>query len=145
MALDSPPAVSHLAVLDVVPTGEAYARADADFSRERGPGRPAGRMGHARRPRHQEAPAPAGPAHEQPGQISTTRLGDWYATLLNRFPGHLAQALAAQDVPQAFIAEELSHMQDVPASQDRKPQSGRHHERVQLPRPGHPRPHRMST
>jgi haloacetate dehalogenase len=32
MALDSPAAVSHLAVLDVVPTGEAYARADADFS-----------------------------------------------------------------------------------------------------------------
>jgi haloacetate dehalogenase len=32
MALDHPDAVSHLAVLDVVPTGEAYARADADFS-----------------------------------------------------------------------------------------------------------------
>jgi haloacetate dehalogenase len=32
MALDHPAAVSHLAVLDVVPTGEAYARADADFS-----------------------------------------------------------------------------------------------------------------
>ena len=32
MALDHPAAVSHLAVLDVVPTGEAYARADRDFS-----------------------------------------------------------------------------------------------------------------
>ncbi|MFD0687286.1 alpha/beta fold hydrolase [Actinomadura fibrosa] len=32
MALDHPDAVSRLAVLDVVPTGEAYARADADFS-----------------------------------------------------------------------------------------------------------------
>ncbi|SFQ36019.1 haloacetate dehalogenase [Actinomadura madurae] len=32
MALDHPAAVSHLAVLDVVPTGDAYARADADFS-----------------------------------------------------------------------------------------------------------------
>ncbi|TMR03708.1 alpha/beta hydrolase [Actinomadura soli] len=32
MALDHPAAVSHLAVLDIVPTGEAYARADADFS-----------------------------------------------------------------------------------------------------------------
>ncbi|TDD31101.1 alpha/beta hydrolase [Actinomadura sp. KC06] len=32
MALDHPAAVSHLAVMDVVPTGEAYARADADFS-----------------------------------------------------------------------------------------------------------------
>jgi haloacetate dehalogenase len=32
MALDHPASVSHLAVLDVVPTGEAYARADADFS-----------------------------------------------------------------------------------------------------------------
>jgi hypothetical protein len=73
---------------------------------------------------------------------STTRLGDWYATswawrpqvalfvseatlfpvvmplapsatLLTRFPAHLAQALAAQDVPEAFISEELSHMQDM--------------------------------
>jgi len=32
MALDHPAAISHLAVLDVVPTGEAFARADADFS-----------------------------------------------------------------------------------------------------------------
>jgi hypothetical protein len=83
-----------------------------------------------------------GAVTQRPGQTSTTRLGDWYAaawawkpqvtlfvseatlfpvlmplapsaTLLTRFPGHLAQALAAQDVPQAFIAEELAHMQDV--------------------------------
>ncbi|MGR6923948.1 alpha/beta fold hydrolase [[Actinomadura] parvosata] len=33
MALDRPAVVSHLAVLDVVPTGEVYARADAEFSR----------------------------------------------------------------------------------------------------------------
>lgn len=32
MALDHPAKVSHLAVLDVVPTGEAYARADRGFS-----------------------------------------------------------------------------------------------------------------
>jgi haloacetate dehalogenase len=32
MALDHPAVVSRLAVLDIVPTGEAYARADADFS-----------------------------------------------------------------------------------------------------------------
>lgn len=32
MALDHPAAISHLAVLDVVPTGDAYARADRDFS-----------------------------------------------------------------------------------------------------------------
>jgi len=32
MALDHPDTVSHLGVLDVVPTGEAYARADMDFS-----------------------------------------------------------------------------------------------------------------
>src|SRR4029450_14008923 len=32
MALDHPAAVSHLAVLDIVPPGEAYARADRDFS-----------------------------------------------------------------------------------------------------------------
>ncbi|TYB59899.1 alpha/beta hydrolase [Nonomuraea sp. PA05] len=32
MALDHPDAISRLAVLDVVPTGEAYARADAEFS-----------------------------------------------------------------------------------------------------------------
>jgi hypothetical protein len=83
-----------------------------------------------------------GPLTQQPGQTSTTRLGDWYAatwawrpqvalfvseatllpvlmplapsaTLLTRFPSHLAQELAGQDVPQAFIAEELSHMQEV--------------------------------
>jgi haloacetate dehalogenase len=32
MALDHPATVSHLAVLDIVPTGEAYARADGAFS-----------------------------------------------------------------------------------------------------------------
>ncbi|GAA0948602.1 alpha/beta fold hydrolase [Virgisporangium aurantiacum] len=32
MALDHPDVVSHLAVLDIVPTGDAYARADRDFS-----------------------------------------------------------------------------------------------------------------
>jgi haloacetate dehalogenase len=32
MALDHPAVVSHLAVLDIIPTGEAYARADKDFS-----------------------------------------------------------------------------------------------------------------
>jgi haloacetate dehalogenase len=32
MAIDHPEAVSHLAALDIVPTGEAYARADRDFS-----------------------------------------------------------------------------------------------------------------
>jgi haloacetate dehalogenase len=32
MALDHPAAVSQLAVLDIVPTGEAFARADRDFS-----------------------------------------------------------------------------------------------------------------
>jgi haloacetate dehalogenase len=32
MALDHPAAISHLAVLDVVPTAEAFARADRDFS-----------------------------------------------------------------------------------------------------------------
>jgi phosphoketolase len=32
------------------------------------------------------------------------------ATLLKRFPDHLAQALVAQDVPQTFIAEELAQM-----------------------------------
>lgn len=32
MAIDHPGAVSHLAVLDVIPTGEAYARADKEFS-----------------------------------------------------------------------------------------------------------------
>ena len=82
-----------------------------------------------------------GPVTLQPGEVSTTRLGDWYATawfwkpqialfvsettlfpvlmplapsatLLSRFPDHLAQALVAQDVPSAFIAEELSEMHD---------------------------------
>ena len=33
-------------------------------------------------------------------------------TLLSRFPGHLAQALVAQGVPSAFIAEELAQMHD---------------------------------
>jgi haloacetate dehalogenase len=32
MALDHPDAVTRLAVLDIVPTGDSYARADADFS-----------------------------------------------------------------------------------------------------------------
>jgi haloacetate dehalogenase len=32
MALDHPPAVSRLAVLDIVPTGDAFRRADRDFS-----------------------------------------------------------------------------------------------------------------
>lgn len=32
MALDHPAAITHLAVLDIVPTGDAYARADRDFS-----------------------------------------------------------------------------------------------------------------
>jgi haloacetate dehalogenase len=32
MALDHPAAVTHLAVLDIIPTGEAFARADMDFS-----------------------------------------------------------------------------------------------------------------
>ena len=35
------------------------------------------------------------------------------ATLLARFPDGLAQALAAHDVPEAFITQELSRMQDV--------------------------------
>ena len=83
-----------------------------------------------------------GPVTLESGQTSTTRLGDWYtsawawrpqvalfvseatlfpilmplapaATLLARFPDRLAQALAAHDVPEAFITEELSRMQDV--------------------------------
>jgi hypothetical protein len=82
-----------------------------------------------------------GPVTLQPGEVSTTRLGDWYATawfwkpqialfvseatlfpvlmplapsatLLSRFPDHLTQALVAQDVPPAFIAEELAQMHD---------------------------------
>ena len=32
MALDRPRAITHLAVLDIIPTGEAFARADIDFS-----------------------------------------------------------------------------------------------------------------
>ncbi len=32
MALDHPAAISHLALLDVIPTGDTYARADRDFS-----------------------------------------------------------------------------------------------------------------
>ena len=97
---------------------------------------------HARRPRHEEAPRPAGPVTLESGQTSTTRLGDWYAsawawrpqvalfvskatlfpllmplapaaTLLARFPDGLAQALAAHDVPEAFITQELSRMQEV--------------------------------
>ena len=35
------------------------------------------------------------------------------ATLLARFPDGLAEALAARDVPEAFITQELSRMQDV--------------------------------
>jgi len=83
-----------------------------------------------------------GPVTLESGQTSTTRLGDWYAsawawrpqvalfvskatlfpilmplapaaTLLARFPDGLAQALAAHDVPEAFITQELSRMQDV--------------------------------
>ena len=83
-----------------------------------------------------------GPVTLESGQTSTTRLGDWYAsawawrpqvalfvskatlfpilmplapaaTLLARFPDGLAQALSAHDVPEAFITQELSRMQDV--------------------------------
>ena len=82
-----------------------------------------------------------GPATLRPAEVSTTRLGDWYATawfwkpqialfvseatlfpvlmplapaatLLNRFPDQLAQALVAQKVPQAFIADELAQMSE---------------------------------
>jgi hypothetical protein len=82
-----------------------------------------------------------GPLTLRPGEVSTTRLGDWYATawfwkpqvallvseatlfpvlvplapaatLLARFPDHLAQALAAQEVPRSFITTELAQMQD---------------------------------
>ena len=82
-----------------------------------------------------------GPVTLQPGEVSTTRLGDWYAgawfwkpqialfvseatlfpvlmplapaaTLLKRFPDHLTQALVAQNVPQTFITEELAQMSD---------------------------------
>ena len=83
-----------------------------------------------------------GPVTLESGQTSTTRLGDWYAsawawrpqvalfvseatlfpilmplapaaTLLARVPDGLAQALAAHDVPEAFITQELSRMQEV--------------------------------
>lgn len=82
-----------------------------------------------------------GPVTLRPGESSTTRLGDWYATawfwkpqialfvsettlfpvlvplapaatLLGRFPEHLAQALTSQQVPEAFITAELAAMQD---------------------------------
>jgi len=82
-----------------------------------------------------------GPITLQPQEASTTRLGDWYATawfwkpqvallvseatlfpvlmplapaatLLTRFPDHLARALADQDVPEAFISDELARMSD---------------------------------
>ena len=78
----------------------------------------------------------------QPGEASTTRLGDWYATvwawkpqvalfvseatlfpvlmplapsatLLARFPDHLARALAVHDMPESFVTDELSRMDDV--------------------------------
>ena len=97
---------------------------------------------HARRPRHEEAPGPAGAGHAGVGTDIDHPLGDWYAsawawrpqvalfvseatlfpilmplapaaTLLARFPDGLAQALAAHDVPEAFITQELSRMQDV--------------------------------
>jgi hypothetical protein len=87
-----------------------------------------------------------GPLTLQPAETSTTRLGDWYATvwfwkpqvalfvsettlfpvlmplapavtLMARFPEHLAQTLEAQDVPQSFIAEELVRMHDVRLAQ----------------------------
>ena len=79
-----------------------------------------------------------GPVTLESGQTSTTRLGVRHglpigvqiparygsvfpilmplapaATLLARFPDGLAQALAAHDVPEAFITQELSRMQDV--------------------------------
>lgn len=82
-----------------------------------------------------------GPVTTRPGESSTTVLGGWYATawfwkpqvallvseatlfpvlmplapsatLLNRFPDHLAQALAAQEMPDNFIAAELAAMRD---------------------------------
>ena len=78
----------------------------------------------------------------QPGETSTTRLGDrsatvWArkpqvalfvseatlfpvlmplapsATLLARFPDHLARALAVHDIPESFVSDELSRMDDV--------------------------------
>ena len=83
-----------------------------------------------------------GPVTLELGETSTTLLGDWYAsawawrpqvalfvseatlfpilmplapaaTLLARFHDGLAQALAAHDVPEAFITQERSRMQDV--------------------------------
>src|SRR6478752_5433401 len=97
---------------------------------------------HARRPRHEEAPGPAGAGHagvgtdiDHPtGRLVRQRLGleaagravrqrgdavphphatGPPATLLARFPDGLAQALAAHDVPEAFITQERSRMQDV--------------------------------
>jgi hypothetical protein len=82
-----------------------------------------------------------GPVTLQPGESSTTQLGDWYgtvwtwkpqvalfvseatlfpvlmplapsATLLARFPDHLAQSLAAHGIPESFITGELSRMRD---------------------------------
>lgn len=82
-----------------------------------------------------------GPVTLQPGESSTTQLGDWYgtvwtwkpqvalfvseatlfpvlmplapsATLLARFPDHLAQSLAAHGIPESFITDELSRMRD---------------------------------
>jgi hypothetical protein len=35
------------------------------------------------------------------------------ATLLARFPDHLARALAAYDLPESFVTDELSRMDDV--------------------------------
>ena len=83
-----------------------------------------------------------GPVTLQPGETSTTRLGDWYstvwawkpqvvlfvseatlfpvprplapsATLLACFPDHLARALAVHDLPESFVTDELSRMDDV--------------------------------
>lgn len=83
-----------------------------------------------------------GPVTMQPAEASTTRLGDWYATvwawkpqvallvseatlfpvlmplapsatLLARFPDHLARALTVHDLPESFISGELARMDDV--------------------------------
>ena len=62
------------------------------------------------------------------------------ATLLARFPDGLAQALAAHDVPEAFITQELSRMQDVRLGKTASPQRAGNHERVHLPRPDRPGP-----
>lgn len=82
-----------------------------------------------------------GPPTLQDGEQSTTLLGQWYATalpwrpqvalfvneptllpvlmplapavtLLARFPHHLAAVLAAYEVPQGVIAQELQHMRE---------------------------------